>query len=178
MSDRRDITVRNFKPSDLDAVRDLIQDTIDVCYSHVYQKEAVRFFKDWHCDKNVLKDAKGGYTIVLERDGRIIGTGTIVGDEIKRVFVKPSFQKSGFGAILMQKLEAKALSAGVGVVKLDASLPSKTFYDSLGYTTLEETFLEVENDEKLRYYKMQKTCRVCSAHHNYSNHNDNMFNGV
>lgn len=157
MCKRCDITIRRFKSSDLDTVTGLIQNTVDVCYSGVYSKEAVRFFKDWHCDENVLKDAKEGYTIVLERDSRIIGTGTIVGDEIKRVFVEPAFQKNGFGKILMQKLEGKALLAGVGVVKLDASLPSKKFYDSLGYVTLEETFLEVENGKRLDYYKMQKS---------------------
>ena len=71
MCKRCDITVRKFELSDLDAIRGLIQNTIDVCYSDVYSKEAVRFFKDWHCDENVLKDAKKGYTIVLEKDGRI-----------------------------------------------------------------------------------------------------------
>jgi GNAT superfamily N-acetyltransferase len=156
MCKKCDITIRKFKSSDLDTVRNLIQNTIDVCYSDVYSKEAVRFFKDWHCDENVLKDSKEGYTIVLNKDSRIIGTGTIVGDEIKRIFVEPTFQKYGFGKILMQKLEEKALSTCIGVVKLDASLPSKKFYDLLGYVTLEETFLEVENCKKLDYYKMEK----------------------
>ena len=151
-----DITIREFTLSDLDTVRALIQNTIDLCYSGIYPKEAVCFFKNWHCNENVIRDAKEGYTIVLERNSRIIGTGTIVGDEIKRVFVQPAFQKNGFGKVVMQKLEKKALSVGIGVVKLDASLPSKKFYDSLGYKTIEETFLEVENGKRLDYYKMQK----------------------
>ena len=156
MSKQDNISIRKFKTCDLDTVRGLIQNTIDVCYSDVYSKEAVRFFKDRHCDENVLKDAKKGHTIVLEKDSRIIGTGTIVGDKIKRLFVEPAFQKNGFGKILMQRLEEKAFLTGVGGVKLNASLPSKKFYDSLGYTTLEETFLEVENGKKLDYYKMKK----------------------
>ena len=156
MSKQDNVSIRKFKSSDLGTVSGLIQNTIDVCYLDVYPKEAVRFFEDWHCDENVLKDAKEGYTIVLERDNRIIGTGTIVGDEIRRLFVDPVFQKHGLGKILMQKLEKKALLAGIGVVKLDASLPSKKFYDSLGYVTLEKTFLEVENGKKLDYYKMEK----------------------
>ena len=56
----------------------------------------------------------------------------------------------------LEKLEEEALLAGVAVIKLDASLPSKRFYDSLGYLTLEETFLEVENGERLGFYKMEK----------------------
>lgn len=159
MCKRCDITIRKFKSSDLGTVRDLIRDTVDVCYSDIYPEEAVRFFKDWHCDGNILKDAKEGYTIVLEKDGRIIGTGTIVGDEIRRVFVEPVFQKHGFGRLLMQKLEKRALSVDISVVELAASLPSKEFYDSLGYVTLEKTFLEVENGKRLDYYKMQKPLR-------------------
>lgn len=76
-----------------------------------------------------------------------------------RVFVEPAFQKRGFGKLIMQKLEEKALSEGISVVKLDASLPSKKFYDSLGYVTLEETFLEVENNKRLDYYKMEKSLK-------------------
>ena len=74
-----------------------------------------------------------------------------------RVFVEPAFQKRGFGKLIMQKLEEKAISQGIKIVKLDASLPSKKFYDSLGYVTLEKTFLEVENGKKLDYYKMEKS---------------------
>jgi citrate lyase synthetase len=156
MANEKDISIREFRASDLRVVKGLICNTIDICYSNVYPQEAVRFFKDWHCDESVLKDANEGHTIVLEKDSRIIGTGTIVGNEIKRVFVGPPFQKNSFGKLIMRKLEKKAHLQGVSTVKLDASLPSKRFYDSLGYVTIEETFLEVENDKRLDYYKMEK----------------------
>lgn len=156
MPEQNDIAIRVFEPSDLRAVKSLIYNTIDVCYTHVYCKEAVRFFKDWHCDDRILKGAKEGHTIVLVRNKQIIGTGTILGDEIMRVFVSPAFQGRGYGKIIMRRLEEKAISLGIKAVKLDASLPSKEFYDCLGYTTLEETFLEVENNKRLDFYKMEK----------------------
>jgi GNAT superfamily N-acetyltransferase len=167
MSKQPNISVRTFKPSDRDTVKSLIQRTIDACYSDVYCKEAVRFFKDWHCDDRILNDAKEGYTIVVQKNNELVGTGTIVGDEIRRVFVEPAFQKQGFGKVIMRKLEAKALALRIHLVKLDASIPSKRFYDSLGYATLEETFLEVENHKRLDFYKMQKTLgrRIKSTQH-------------
>ncbi|OHB83535.1 MAG: hypothetical protein A2Z38_11365 [Planctomycetes bacterium RBG_19FT_COMBO_48_8] len=142
---------------DLSGLRELIYKTIDACYSGIYCAEAVKFFKDWHCDEKILKNAKEGYTIVVEKNNQIIGTGTIVGDEIMRVFVNPAFQKRGVGKLIMRRLEQKAVSAGIEVLKLDASLPSKRFYELLGYVLLEETFVEVENNKRLDYYKMQKT---------------------
>jgi ribosomal protein S18 acetylase RimI-like enzyme len=73
-----------------------------------------------------------------------------------RVFVNPKFQKQGLGKLIMRKLEDKALSSGLRKVKLDASLPSKKFYDSLGYKTCEKTYVKLKNGKKLHYYKMDK----------------------
>jgi len=156
MSEQNHISTRVFRPPDLIAVKSLIQITIDACYTSVYPKEAVQFFKDWHCDEKILKNAKEGYTILLHQDNRIVGTGTIVDDEVMRVFVDPAFQRRGFGRLIMRKLEERAASNSVDVVKLDASLPAKTFYDALGYVTLEKTFLEVGNNRRLDFYKMEK----------------------
>jgi GNAT superfamily N-acetyltransferase len=154
--ERKDVCVRRFRPADLSAVRHLIYTTINACYSSVYPVEAVKFFKDWHCDENILRGAKAGYMLVLVKDGRIMGTGTLLGDEIVRVFVDPTFQRRGFGKLIMQRLEERAISLGVETVRLHASLPSKIFYDSLEYQTLEEGFIPVENDERLDYYRMEK----------------------
>jgi GNAT superfamily N-acetyltransferase len=150
------VNVREFKKADLADVKSLIHRTIDACYSGIYCAEAVKFFKDWHNDRKILKNAKEGYTIVVEKNNRIIGTGTIVGDEIMRVFVDPAFQKRDFGKLIMHELEQKAVSTGINVVKLDASLPSKKFYELLDYIVLKETFVEVENNKRLDYYKMEK----------------------
>lgn len=151
-----DITIRKFKSSDLDTVRDLVHNTIDVCYPDIYCAEAIKYFKAHHSSENILKAAKEGWAIVLERKEKIVGTGTIVGDHIMRVFVEPEFQGQGLGRLIMQKLETKALSAGIGVVRLDSTLSAKKFYDLLGYETVEKTFVDVENGKRLDYYKMKK----------------------
>lgn len=148
--------IRKFRSSDLDTVRDLIHNTIDACYSGVYNKESIKYFKDYHTCENILKAANEGYVIVLEQNNQIIGTGTIIDNYIVRVFIVPAFQKNGFGKLIMHKLEKKALLSGISVAKLDSSLPAKKFYDSLGYVTVERAFLEVGNGKKLNYYKMEK----------------------
>jgi citrate lyase synthetase len=156
MAKRTDIRIRRFTQVDLPAVKELIDNTIDICYSADYPKEAVQYFKQYHCDKNILKGAADGLTIVLEKNNHIIGIGAIIGNHILRVFVSPKFQKRGLGILIMRKLEDKAISSAVKKVKLDASLPSKKFYDVLGYKTREKTYVKLENDKKLYYYKMDK----------------------
>ncbi len=156
MPERENISIREFKSSDLDVIKGLIRRTIELCYCNAYPEEAIRFFKEWHCADRILKDAKEGYTIVLEKDNQIIGTGTIVDNHITRVFVDLAFQRQGFGKVIMRKLEERANSLGIGAVILDASIPSKKFYDSLGYRTLEEAFIPIENGKRLDFYKMEK----------------------
>ncbi len=148
--------IREFRKADLSALKTLVHKTIATCYPGHYGPEAVRFFLDYHNEEAILRDAERGRTIVLHQAGRILGTGTLVGDEIKRVFMDPTFQKQGFGRRIMRQLEEAAVRQGTGTVKLDASLPAKAFYDRLGYVTVEPAFLPVANGQRLDFFKMQK----------------------
>ena len=148
--------IRTFRETDLMFLKSMIHRTIAICYPGPYCMEAVRFFTNYHDEQAIRRDARAGCTIVLDRAGRTIGTGTLVGDEIKRVFVDPMAQRQGAGRRIMKYLEEKARSAGVAMVRLDASLPSKAFYDKLGYVTVEKTFLPVENGRRLDFFRMQK----------------------
>ncbi len=90
MSKQDNVSIREFRLSDLSTVRGLIQNTIDVCYSDVYPKEAVRFFKDWHCDEKILKDDIVG--AVVEKAGRassMKGNPIVLTDEeLERIIVE------------------------------------------------------------------------------------------
>ncbi len=149
-------TIRTFRQTDATDLLSLIGRTIDACYPPHYVAEVVTFFKDYHDEQALVHDAELGHTVVLERAGRLVGTGTLLGDEVRRVFVDPACQKQGLGRLLMRKLEQQAASRGIGAVRLDASLPAVAFYEDLGYVIFEESVLEVANGKKLRYYKMQK----------------------
>ncbi|UCG59301.1 MAG: hypothetical protein JSU70_07280 [Phycisphaerales bacterium] len=49
------------------------------------------------------------------------------------------------------------MAGGSETIELDASIPSKKFYDSLCCVTSEETFWEVANNKRLNLYKVQKS---------------------
>lgn len=159
MTTRNQPTLREFRDADLFAVKSLVHRTIAACYPGHYCLEAVRFFGNYHDEQAIAQDAREGCTLVLDKAGRILGTGTLIGDEIKRVFVDPGLQKHGLGRLLMQRLEEQAAAFGIVTVRLDASLPAKPFYDALGYTTLDRACLEVENGRRLDFFRMCKTLR-------------------
>ena len=156
MTTRNRPTPREFRETDLLAVRSLVQRTIAVCYPGHYCMEAVRFFANYHNEQAILQDTRDGCTLVLDEAGRILGTGTLVGEEIKRVFVEPDLQTHGLGRLIMRHLEERAALAGIEMIRLDASLPAKRFYDGLGYTVVEKAFLQVENGQSLDFFRMRK----------------------
>lgn len=156
MLSKGQILVRGFRLSDLEGVRDLIKRTIYVCYNGFYLKEVVDYFDMYHWDGNILKVVRDGYIAIVEIQGKIVGTGSVIGDVILRVFVDPAYQKQGLGRMIMNELEMRAAANGVKVVQLRALANARKFYESLGYLTVAKGLVEVDNDRYLEYYKMEK----------------------
>jgi N-acetylglutamate synthase-like GNAT family acetyltransferase len=151
-----DVVLREFTQQDLPAVKRLIDRTIDISYAVAYPAEALAFFKDYHSTDHILSSAASDCIVVVELGGKIVGTGTLTGTTIGRVFVDPLHQGKGWGKLIMHSLEEKALAAGVRTVDLSASLVAKPFYDALGYITQSEDSIPLENEQELRYYTMTK----------------------
>ena len=145
--------------SDVEALQQLIYQTIDDAYTGVYGSKAIQYFKDYHSSSQILTDARQGQTVVLELNERIVGTGTICEQNIRRVFISPAFQGRSFGCMVMETLEKKALSMGLHHLNLDASLPSQAFYQHLGYRTREKGYIQVSDDERLDYFYMEKALK-------------------
>ena len=148
--------IREFTTRDLDEVYRLVQETIAVSYPEYYPPAAVTAFIKYHSLEQIQFDAEEGYTAILQVNGRIIGTGTITGSNIKRIFVHPSYQGKGYGKLVIAILEKRAKLQGTNIVDLAASLGSRQFYDSLGYTGDSQEFVPVGNGEKLFFYPMTK----------------------
>ena len=148
--------IREFRESDLAPVRRLIHHTIDACYAGVYPPRAVRFFKAFHSDAKILERHRSGEILVVERDGDIIAAGAIAGGEIFGVFVHPEFQNHGHGGALMRELEARAKRDGYDEAVLSVSLPSREFYEGLGYGAFEDRSIDVGDGEQLAFWKARK----------------------
>ncbi len=150
------IHLQQIKEAELQAVYELVQNTIEVSYAGVYPPEAIAFFKNHHCQENILKDLKAGYIVVVEAGGQILGTGTLSGTNVRRVFIHPEHQRQGIGKIIANKLERKAKSAGLAKLDLSASLKSRQFWEAMDFVSSGEFALPVANDRKLIYYEMTK----------------------
>jgi GNAT superfamily N-acetyltransferase len=96
---------------------------------------------------------------VVLRNGSIAGTGTLLGKNIRRVFVLPCHQGKGIGGRIMTELELKAKYDHVDIIDLDSSMVSVEFYHRLGYTGNDHAFIELRSGGMLDYIPMTK--KVC-----------------
>ncbi|AZO00888.1 GNAT family N-acetyltransferase [Mesorhizobium sp. M9A.F.Ca.ET.002.03.1.2] len=156
MSTSRQTKIHQFQCSDLDSLRRLIWDTIDISYSNLYPPRAVEFFKEFHSDQNILERAQAGIVLVAEDNGEIITTGSLVDGEIFAVFVHPDRQRVGLGKALMKMLEEQARASGTSESVLSVSLPSKRFYEGLGYEIVQECSKDVGDGQRLDFWKAKK----------------------
>lgn len=140
---------------DIDAVWELVHETIKTVYPKYYPAEVVDFFCEHHCKENIARDVNDGKVGLLVVDKTIVGTGCYRDNHITRVYVNPQYQGKGYGSFIMQCLEAE-IAENYDSVELDASLPASALYEKRGYKTIKHEKWKVENGVVLVYEIMEK----------------------
>ncbi len=143
------------KLEELQAVYDVVQQTIKTIYPKYYPMEVVDFFCQHHSRDAIAEDIKNGYVSVLKIDGTIIATGSFVDDHITRVYVLPKYQKKGYGTYIMKNIEDQ-IGEKYDKAYVDASLPAAALYEKLGFVTVNHQRYPVENEVILAYEVMEK----------------------
>src|SRR5829696_4921312 len=101
--------------------------------------EAARALVRAHAAPHLLGAELAGYhTVVATEGGRVLGLAALVGDEVRRVYVRPDAQRRGVGRRLMAELEREGRARGLGELRLTAGASAAGFYARLGYERLEE----------------------------------------
>ena len=149
--------IRLFRKTDLTPLHRMIYDTIEASYSNVYPPRAVEFFKEYHSEKKIAERSLVGEILVMEEDDSILATGSLIGAEIAGVFVYPVYQRQGYGKAIMAELERRAKAKGLSEINLSVSLPSRKFYENLGYNILADNALDVGEGQYLKYWLGRKT---------------------
>jgi Acetyltransferases len=127
--------------ADFDTVKRITQSTIQQIYPHYYPAGVVKFFQEHHNDDSIMTDITGGKVFLMKDDGSYIGTVTIDGNEINRLFILPEYQSKGYGTALIEFAENKIFE-NYSETCLHASLPGKKFY-------LKKAYFEVEFRTKM-----------------------------
>lgn len=142
--------------SDLETVYKITKTAIEHTYPHYYAKGAVVFFLEHHSKDHIASDIRsGGVFLGYDPHRDAVGTVTLKGSEIYRLFVLPAYQHMGFGRKLLDHAEM-AIFREYDKVTLAASLPAKRLYRKRGYQEIESNIIPTKYGDLLCYDIMQK----------------------
>ncbi len=149
------MNIRIANEFDFEYVKRITQTTIKAVYSKYYPSGAVQFFCDHHSDEKILEDIKANRVYLIENEENEVGTVTICGNEINRLFVLTKYQHMGYGRALMDFAE-KMISKETDTVVLDASLPAKKIYLLRGYKETAYNIIKTDNGDYLCFDVMER----------------------
>jgi ribosomal protein S18 acetylase RimI-like enzyme len=101
---------------------------------------------DW-----LSKKMQSSYFVAALIDSKVVGTGSLDGNEVTTVFVDPDYQQRGIGRTIMGELERYAKSQGLRKIILNSSITALGFYKKLDYALVEETIREYQGDKVITY---------------------------
>lgn len=146
------------QPENFTRIKEITHKTISEIYPHYYPKGAVDFFLSHHNDANIRKDILNGTVYLLMEDLEGVGTVTVKGNEICRLFVLPQHQHKGIGKKLLDFAE-EMIGEQYPEICLDSSLPAKYIYLKRGYAVVEAHGIVTENGDVLCYDLMKKAVK-------------------
>ena len=149
------MNIRIANEFDFEYVKRITQTTIKTVYPKYYPSGAVQFFCDHHSDEKILEDIKANRVYLIENEENEVGTVTICGNEINRLFVLTKYQHMGYGRALMDFAE-KMISKETDTVVLDASLPAKKIYLLRGYKETAYNMIKTDNGDYLCFDVMER----------------------
>jgi len=149
------MNIRIANEFDFEYVKRITQTTIKAVYPKYYPSGAVQFFCDHHSDDKILEDIKANRVYLIENEENEVGTVTICGNEINRLFVLTKYQHMGYGRALMDFAE-KMISKETDTVVLDASLPAKKIYLLRGYKETAYNIIKTDNGDYLCFDVMER----------------------
>ena len=136
-------------------VAEIAEKTIRAVYPHYYPSGAVQFFLDLHNEQRIREAFVWEDIYFAVVQGKIVGTGSVRGNEICRLFILPEYQAKGYGSRLMDLLEDMVFRKH-HAVHIDASFPAESMYLKRGYRIKTYEKIETEGGDYLCYHTMEK----------------------
>lgn len=96
-----------------------------------------------------------GEVYLLFDGGTAVGTVTLHGMEITRLYVPPEYQGKGYGRVLLDFAE-RAIGGIWGKIRIEASLPAGALYWKRGYQVTDFQTERQENGDVLCWNIMER----------------------
>lgn len=143
--------LRLYRPADLPQIAKLFYDTVHTVNAKDYTPEQLEAWADGKIDVAAWDESfQRHYTIVVEKDGMIVGFGDIDLQKsyLDRLYVHKDFQRQGIATLICNALEN---AAAMRPIKVHASITAKPFFEKRGYRTLKKQEVECKGIKLTNY---------------------------
>lgn len=149
------MTVRQAAMDEVPEIETMIRQVIETVYPHYNPRGAVEFFLHHHDGEHIGRDvAEGRVYVGRDEDGLLLGTITVVEQDLRRLFVDIQQQGKGYGKALLQFGEELVFRRGSWAT-LDATIQARNLYEKAGYQQ-EQFCLKPVGEDFLCYIEMRK----------------------
>ena len=154
------ILLREYISKDCEKIVQLFYDTIHSVIAADYNENQLEAWAPKIMDKPLNywdnRFLQGG-TVIAEKDGVIIGFGTIKPpDYFDMLYVHKEYQRIGVATMIANEIEKILLNNNITTITTEASITAKPFFEKRGYIVLREQEVEIRG-QLLANYRMQKT---------------------
>ncbi len=126
--------IRKFRKQDTKRLCYLIRRCINETLKDYYPKDVVGFLHWENTPKRFLNRMhKRDICLVYEKDDKLFGSASLEGNDIKDVYVNPSYHRRGIGKGLIREIEKIALSKNMKKLKVMSSFNAQPFYEKCGF---------------------------------------------
>lgn len=125
--------IKKFIQSDATNLSKLMRETVVKSNSKDYSKKAIDCLYNEYTPKKLLKDSKRVDIFMASEKTKLLGTISLAGDRITRMFVLPKVQGKKIGSKLIKYVEQFAKKKGKTALRVRSSLTAYSFYQKLGY---------------------------------------------
>lgn len=149
--------LRSYRSTDQEQILTLFYETVHSVNLRDYSPAQADAWAPKNPDRERWeRNLSGQDTLVVEQNGKIIGFANWDrADHFDCLYVHRDFQGMGVASLLANEIERRARHAGTHILRVEASITARPFFEKRGYAVTQEQQVE-RLGQKLKNYKMEK----------------------
>jgi putative acetyltransferase len=159
--DFRLVTIRDYRPSDVDALIELFRRSVREIARRDYRKAQLDVWAPYDMDRAAIATRNLTRPLwVAECGGRIAGFADLEETgHLDRMYVHPDFQRLGVASALLETIETSAKAKGIDRLYSKVSLTGHAFFKSRGFSIVALQVAHIRGQDFLNYC-MEKTLGI------------------
>jgi GNAT superfamily N-acetyltransferase len=132
--------IRLAEQADAAALSALILRTIRTTNAADYAAEEIDFVCISFTAEKLAQKIGARDVFLLFADGALAGTASYAAGRLHSLFIDPSCQAKGFGALMLAHVERHALARRADQLELSSSISARGFYEARGFHFIKDEF--------------------------------------